>query len=119
MNATSLRADSKLTSVVVAIAEAILLKAKECAIVDDRDIVSDDSVFTFVTVIRNLRIDVVGDTVIKAVFSQPTSASRSWISLVDPFLLAEALREINVDLSIVVFDVGSETRVATKGTMRT
>lgn len=119
MNATSLRADSELAGVVVAIAEAVLLKAKECAAVDDREIVSDDSVFTFVAVIRNLRIDVMEGAVVKAVFNQPTSASGSWISLVDPFLLAEALREIHVDLSIAVFDIDNGTHIAIKEAMRT
>lgn len=111
MNATSLRADSKLAAEVVAIAEGIIVKAKECAAIDGCDAIGDNSVFTFVTVIRNLRIDVYEGEIVKVLFNQPTSASGSWISLIDPFLLAEAMREINVDFSIAVFDVNNGTQI--------
>lgn len=80
MNATSLRADSKLAAEVVAIAEGIIVKAKECAVIDGRDVVGDNSVFTFVAVIRNLRIDVYDGEIVKVLFNQPTVASGSWIS---------------------------------------
>lgn len=111
MNATSLRADSKVTAEIVAIAESIIVKAKECAVIDGRGVVGDNSVFTFIAVIRNLRIDVYEGEVVKVLFNQPTVASGSWISLVDPFLLAEALREISVDFSIAVFDVNNGTQI--------
>lgn len=111
MNATSLRADSKLAAEVVTIAESIIVKAKECAVIDGYDVVGDNSVFTFVAVIRNLRIDAYEGEIVRVVFNQPTVASGSWISLVDPFLLAEALREISVDFSIAVFDVNNGTQI--------
>lgn len=111
MNATSLWIESKMAAEVVAIAEDVIVKAKECAAIDGCDVVGDNSVFTFVTVIRNLRIDVYESEIVGVSFNQPTSASGSWISLVDPFLLAEALREIDVDFSIAMFDVNNGTQI--------
>lgn len=111
MNVTSLRVGSKAAAEVVAIAEDIIVKAKECAAICGCNANGDNSVFTFVTVIRNLRIDVYEGEIVKVLFNQPTSASGSWISLVDPFLLAEALREIDVDFSVAVFDVDNGTQI--------
>lgn len=105
MNATSLQVNTSAMKTVVEVVDAIILKAVSCVELCDDSIGWDTSHRTFLSVLKNVSLNVVEGEAVDFVFTVPTPAARCWISEVDPFILAEALREVSVEMRCAVFDV--------------
>lgn len=114
MNATSLLVNATAMKTVVETVDEIVLKAVSCVELCDNPIQWDTSHRTFVSVLKNLSLNVVEGKAVDFVFTVPTSAARCWISEVDPFILAEALREMSVGMRCVVFDCENDPGLAIK-----
>lgn len=99
MLATSIPLSSTVVETIVEVADAIIEQARSCVPLCDEDIVWDTSHKTFLDVVRHLSLDVVQGNAADFVFTVPTEATRCWITQIDPFILAEALREIQVDMN--------------------
>lgn len=107
MLATSLSLNSEVVKTIVDVANSIIEQACSCVILCDRDIAWDASHKTFLHVIRNLSLNVIDGKAADFVFTVPTEAAGCWITGIDPFILAEALREVQVDMKYAVFDVAN------------
>lgn len=107
MLATSLPLNSEVTKTIVDVANAIIEQACSCVVLCDRDIAWDTSHGTFLDVIRNLSLNVINGRAVDFVFTVPTETANCWITDVDPFILAEALREIQVDMKYAAFDAAN------------
>lgn len=112
MNATSLMVNTAAMKVVVEMADAIILKAVSCVELCDQPIGWDTSHRTFLSVLKNMSLNIVEGEAVDFVFTVPTSTARCWISEVDPFILAEALREISVEMRYAVFDIENDPGLA-------
>lgn len=104
MNATSLLDNVYAMKTVVETVDEIVLKAVSCVELCDNLIQWDTSHRTFLSVLKNVSLNVVEGKAVDFVFTVPTSVARCWISEIDPFILAEALREISVEMRYAVFD---------------
>lgn len=107
MLATSLPLNSEVVETIVNVANSIIEQACDCVTLCDRDIAWDTSHKTFLNVIRNLSLNVVDGKAVDFVFTVPTETASCWITDIDPFVLAEALREIQVDMKYAVLDVAN------------
>lgn len=107
MLATSLPLNSEVMRTIVDVANSIIEQACSCVTLCDRDIAWDTSHKTFLHVIRNLSLNVIDGKAADFVFTVPTEAAGCWITSIDPFVLAEALREIQVDMKYAVLDVAN------------
>lgn len=107
MLATSLSLNSEVVKTIVDVANSIIEQACDCVTLCDRDITWDTSHKTFLVVIRNLSLNVIDGKAADFVFTVPTEAANCWITSIDPFILAEALREIQVDMKYAAFDVAN------------
>lgn len=107
MLATSLPLNSEVVKTIVDVANSIIEQACDCATLCDRDIAWDTSHKTFLNVIRNLSLNVTDGKAVDFVFTVPTEAANCWITDIDPFVFAEALREIQVDMKCAAFDVAN------------
>lgn len=105
MLATSLPLNSEVAKTIVNVANSVIVQACDCVALCDRDIAWDTSHKTFLDVIRNLSLNVVDGRAVDFVFTVPTETANCWITDVDPFVLAEALREIRVDMKCAACDV--------------
>lgn len=104
MNATSLLDNVRAMKTVVETVDEIVLKAASCVELCDNLIEWDTSHRTFLSVLKNVSLNVVEGKAVDFVFTVPTSVARCWISKIDPFILAEALREISVEVRCAVLD---------------
>lgn len=107
MLATSLPLSSGVLKTIVDVANAIVEQACSCVDLCDRDIAWDTSHKTFLDVIRNLSLNIIDGKAVDFVFTVPTEIAKCWITDVDPFILAEALREIGVDMKCATFDTAN------------
>lgn len=107
MLATSLPLNSEVVKTIVDVANSIIEQACDCVTLCDRDIVWDTSHKTFLSVIRNLSLNVVDGRAVDFVFTVPTEIANCWITDIDPFVFAEALREIRVDMRCAAFDAAN------------
>lgn len=98
MNATSLLISTDVVKTVVETADAIVERACSCVPMCNQEIIWDTSHRTFLAVIRNLSLNVVDGQAVDFVFTIPEPAANCWITSIDPFLLAEAMREIQVNV---------------------
>lgn len=114
MNATSLLVNASAMKTVVDTVDEIVLKAVSCVELCDNPISWDTSHRTFLSVLKNVSLNVVEGKAVDFVFTVPTSTARCWISEVDPFILAEALREISVDMRYAVFDCENDPGLVIK-----
>lgn len=107
MLATSLSLNSKAAKTIVDVANSIIEQACDCVGLCDRDIAWDAGHKTFLDVIRNLSLNVIDGEAVDFVFTVPTETANCWITSIDPFVLAEALREIQVDMKYAAFDIAN------------
>lgn len=107
MLATSLSLNSKAAKTIVDVANSIIEQACDCVALCDRDIAWDAGHKTFLDVIRNLSLNVIDGEAVGFVFTVPTETANCWITSIDPFVLAEALREIQVDMKYAAFDIAN------------
>lgn len=109
MYATSvLMSDAALMASVVGRIEDIIRASQECAAIDGKPCFPPNHLPTFVAVMRNLSIFIEEDSTIRFSLAIPTSSTGFWISDLDPFLLADFLRDMDVDLTITVFDIENQ-----------
>lgn len=108
MNATSLLVNASAMKTVVDTVDEIVLKAVSCVELCDNPIQWDTSHRTFLSVLKNISLNVVEDEAVDFVFTVPTPAARCWISEIDPFILAEALREMSVEMRYSVLDLEND-----------
>lgn len=114
MNATSLLVSTSAMKTVVETVDEIILKAVSCVELCDNPIRWDTSHRTFLSVLKNVSLNVIEGKAVDFVFTVPTLTARCWISEVDPFILAEALREISVDMRYAVFDCENDSGLVVK-----
>lgn len=103
MHATSLqKGDHDLVRRTVDKVREIARVVSECAEISG--VACDTNDFkTFIRVLRSLRVD--AETEPRFELQIPTPRGDNFLSSLDPFVLAEGLREINVELSVAVFDI--------------
>lgn len=114
MNATSLLVSISAMKTVVETVDEIILKAVSCVELCDNPIQWDTSHRTFLSVLKNVSLNVVEGEAVDFVFTVPTLTARCWISEIDPFILAEALREISVDMRYAVLDCENDPGLVIK-----
>lgn len=105
MNVTSVIANPTVMKQVVNRINSIIQVCHDCAKIEGLEGHDEHHFPTFVGVMRNVSVTIENDEPSSFSLTVPTVQSRLWISHIDPFLLAEGLREIGVDMRLAVFDI--------------
>lgn len=92
---------------------AVLDVCLEIAELSEPRVAGFDDFSSYVHAIRCLKVVLDSeDTIVGYELQVPTSSAGWWLSEVDPFLLADGLREIGVEMRISVFDIENQVALS-------